>query len=140
MDCSSIYRSFEVAKNGKEQEMENSPVSITGIHVVLECFICGQKVMIQGIPRACGAESRMLAVCKDCDDRYLRVGVALVNPETKSVIVLMDEAFKIIFNEPVPEHRILYTDTKLLKRICAFYKATRQERAKSVKGPWILPN
>lgn len=53
--------------------------------------------------------------CNACKEKYLKEGVMLINPETGSLAVLKEEAFKRMFNVPIPVHGIAYTEEKVVK-------------------------
>jgi hypothetical protein len=53
--------------------------------------------------------------CDVCKDKYLKEGVMLINPETGSLAVLKKEAFKRMFNVPVPVHMIAYAEEKVVQ-------------------------
>jgi len=48
------------------------------------------------------------AVCKECEETYLSVGIMLIDPDTVALSVIKEEAFKRIFTIPVPSERIAF--------------------------------
>lgn len=55
--------------------------------------------------------------CKECQDKYLKDGVLIINPETCSLVVMKTEAFTRIFDKPAPPHHIAFCDEELLRRL-----------------------
>lgn len=53
-------------------------------------------------------------VCKKCEKKYLKEGVMLMNPETGALVVIKVEAFKRIFDKPVPPKHICFTEQAVL--------------------------
>ena len=82
----------------------------------------------------------MLSICGDCKKKYLDVGVALVNPETESVIVIMDGAFKSIFNQPLPEQKIIRVEEEVIEQIYTLFKIFQVDIWKGEKSEQILKN
>jgi hypothetical protein len=56
------------------------------------------------------------SVCDKCKEKYLKKGVMLVNPETGSLVVLKEEAFKRIFDKPI-SRRIYFAREDVLERL-----------------------
>ena len=79
-------------------------------------------------------------ICEECRLKYLTAGVALVNPETGSVIVLRDEVFQAIFDHPVPEDKIAYAEEHVLDQIAAVYKAVHESESPARQGAQGLLN
>ena len=110
---------------------------------IRDCLICGRGVACDtlrtsSILLSCH-ESTTLMICESCREEYLARGVALVNPETESVIVIMDDAFRAIFHEPLPEQKIIYTEEEVLQRIHAVF-AGRGEKNRAAPSEPVLLN
>lgn len=58
-------------------------------------------------------------VCDECKEKYLSVGVMLINPENGKLSVIKDEAFKRIFNKPIPSGKIAFADDEVLNMLQA---------------------
>lgn len=56
-------------------------------------------------------------VCEKCEEKYLSVGVLIIDPETGSVAVLKDEAFKEHFTIPIPEGKIVFMHEADMKTV-----------------------
>lgn len=56
-------------------------------------------------------------VCDECREKYLKQGVLLVNPDNGRLVVIKDEAFNKMFDQPIPEGKIAYTDDQVLDKI-----------------------
>ena len=56
-------------------------------------------------------------VCKACRKKYLKKGVMLIDPTTGALVVIKDEAFKRIFNKPIPKQKIAFTDAEVLGKL-----------------------
>ena len=125
------------AKRGEEFTKQDE------IRFVRDCLICRRGVAFDtsrssSIPTSCH-ESTTLVICEYCREEYLARGVALVNPETESVIVIMDDAFRAIFDEPLPEQKIIYTEEEVLQQIHAVF-AGRGEKNKATRSDPVLLN
>lgn len=121
-----------------------TPRGQDGISFAHPCIVCGRRVVFgpsKSDPILMpGDGSEILAICEDCKEKYLSIGVALVNPETESIIILMDEAFKAIFHEPIPEQRIIYAEEEVLERIQAAFTIALQQGSRIVNGEQVLLN
>lgn len=106
------------------------------------CLIC-RRGLVQETAIGCMNAMGMrrppgINICRDCRDRYLSLGVALVNPETESVIVIMDSAYKVIFNEPIPEDKIVRVEEELIEQLYTVFQMFRREEAFSKeKQMWL---
>ncbi len=109
----------------------DSPLREQGRSFLYHCLICRRGLVQEtpidcinamGVPRPPG-----INICRDCRDRYLSLGVALVNPETESVIVIMDSAYKVIFNEPIPEDKIVRVEEELIEQLYTVFQTFRRE-------------
>jgi hypothetical protein len=88
---------------------------------IRECLICKRGVAWEmgRTPLKSQPDDKVViqAICEDCRKKYLPVGVALVNPDTESIVVVMDETFKSILVDSVADPRIIFTGVKFLERI-----------------------
>lgn len=57
------------------------------------------------------------AVCDDCKAKYLDKGVMLINPQTCRLSVIKDEAFKRIFDKPLPPKKIAFCDEEVFVQL-----------------------
>lgn len=55
--------------------------------------------------------------CDECKEKYLSIGVMLINPETGSLAIIKDKTFSIMFNQKVPKHKIAFVDEELIQKI-----------------------
>ena len=111
---------------------------------VRECLICKRGVVLDVAiaPAKSPSEDRLAshAICGDCRRKYLPVGVALVNPDTDSIVVVMDEAFKTLFADSCADPRIVYTGVRLLERIHEIFGASTNEEDEEPGDQRILVN
>ena len=102
-----------------------------------QCIICGGdtgEIALLGAAYKGEAPRKMLLgvePCKQCREKYLTVGVLLVEADqrevknkmqhipTGKVTVLKDEAFTRIFDKPIPPKKICYVEIGLLDKIGA---------------------
>lgn len=56
-------------------------------------------------------------VCDACKKKYLNKGVMLINPETGSLVVIKDEAYKRIVNKPIPKSKIAFAEETVLMKL-----------------------
>ena len=56
-------------------------------------------------------------VCDKCKKQYLSVGVLLINPQTGSLLILKDSAFKRLFSIPIPVNKITFAEEEVIDRI-----------------------
>ena len=54
--------------------------------------------------------------CDKCRKQYLKDGVLMME-QTGRLVVLKDEAFKRLFNKPVPKGKVCFVEEGLLDRI-----------------------
>ena len=64
--------------------------------------------------------------CGECKEKYLKVGVMLINPETGSLAVLKDEAFVRLFNAPIPARKIAFAVEGVVQQLIASQNAPQQ--------------
>jgi hypothetical protein len=81
-----------------------------------------------------------LSICNECQEKYLRLGVALVNPENDSAIVLMDEAYSALFSEPIPKQRIIHVKEELLEEVHALFRDFKEYENRLALGKTPLEN
>ena len=108
------------------------------------CYLCKGVVPSEG-----GGEvsiridhngAMVLRICQECQEKYLRLGVALVNPENDSAIVLMDEAYSALFSEPIPKQRIIHVKEELLEEVHALFRDFKEYENRLALGKTPLEN
>lgn len=57
------------------------------------------------------------SLCDKCKETYLKKGVMMVNPETGSLVVIKDSAYKRIFDKNLPKEKIAFADEELITRL-----------------------
>jgi ABC-type iron transport system FetAB ATPase subunit len=90
--------------------------------------------------RIAHGESIALSVCSECQEKYLSLGVALVNPENDSAIVLMDEAYSALFSEPIPRQRIIHVKEELLEQIHGLFRDFKEYENRLALNDTFLEN
>jgi len=55
--------------------------------------------------------------CDKCRKKYLTKGVMLLCPDTGSLLVLKESAFKRLFNKPIPKGKICFTEQAVLDNL-----------------------
>lgn len=55
--------------------------------------------------------------CTECKEKYLTIGVMLINPKTCSLAIIKDEAFIKMFNKKLPKHKIAFADEEIIEKI-----------------------
>jgi hypothetical protein len=85
-------------------------------------------------------ESSLAGVCKHCRETYLSIGVALVNPETQSVMVITEEAFKAIFDEPIPEEKIVRVEEAVIEKVYELFLISQETRASFARARQAMAN
>ena len=53
--------------------------------------------------------------CDKCREKYLKEGVLLINPETCSLVILKNEAFKRMFNTVIPKGKICFAEEGIIQ-------------------------
>jgi len=102
---------------------------LTRLTFVRDCLVCKQGAAFENPQEhSDSVEDLSLKVCPDCQEHYLTVGVALINPKTGSVLVIADEAFTAIFNQPLPETKIACVEEEVLQRVHAVFRPPRSLR------------
>lgn len=61
-------------------------------------------------------------VCKECEEKYLKIGILFINPETGSIAVVKEEAVKGFMKPPellarVLKERKCFTDEAFIQRL-----------------------
>lgn len=56
-------------------------------------------------------------VCPDCREKYLKVGTMLINPETLSIVVIVDDMFTQLFGRSPPSQKIAFADEDVIQWI-----------------------
>ena len=91
------------------------------------CPICGKEngeILLLGHNKGKKAEmhSMTLNPCDDCKEKYLKIGVCLIEMGDNQIVnlaVIKDEAFKNIFNTAISKGKIAMVEPGLLKKIGA---------------------
>jgi len=101
-------------------------------YVTIElCPICGGDtgalLMNKRLQKSFGKHTvNPRTTCGECKEKYLEVGVLLINPETGSLAVLKDEAFVRLFNTPVPAGKIAFAAESVVQQLIASQSAPQQ--------------
>jgi|MudIll2142460700_1097286.scaffolds.fasta_scaffold246247_2 hypothetical protein len=114
------------------EKREEGIKQATQLTFVRDCLVCKQGAAFeypQGYSNS--VDDLSLTVCPDCQEHYLTVGVALINPRTGSVLVIADEAFTAIFSEPIPESKVACVEEEVLQRVHAVFRPPRSLRDES---------
>ena len=127
----------------RTKDSETLP-EVSEVKFIQYCLICRRGVVSE-TPKGSSIflsknRSVLLSICGDCKKKYLDVGVALVNPETESVIVIMDGAFKSIFNQALPEQKIIRVEEEVIEQIYTLFKIFQVDIWKGEKSEQILKN
>jgi len=95
------------------------------------CIICGEEtgeIALLGDHYQGEAPRHMVTDVKPCDKcykKYLKQGVLLVEAEQKgnkqtptgSVTVIRDEAFKMVFQAEIPDHKVVMVEVGILQML-----------------------
>ena len=115
-----------------------------GISSVYTCLLCRNRIISNGAdtcsPLLAGKESSLVGVCENCQERYLSIGVALVNPESESVIVVTEEAFRNMFDQPIPEQRIVYAEDSVIEKVYGLFLVSQKARASFARARQFMLN
>jgi hypothetical protein len=101
-------------------------------YVTIElCPICGGDtgalLMNKRLHKTFGKQTvNPRTTCGECKEKYLKLGVMLINPETGSLAVLKDEAFVRLFNTPVPAGKIAFAAESVVQQLIASQSAPQQ--------------
>lgn len=57
------------------------------------------------------------SVCDNCRKTYLKKGTMIINPQTGSLVVLKDTAFRRVFKKPIPANKIVFAEEGVLNRL-----------------------
>lgn len=71
-------------------------------------------------------------VCEKCRSKYLGKGVMMINPQTGSIVVIKEEAFKRLFNKPIPQGKIAFAEEEVLSRLMQAEKQSKEKKLKEV--------
>ncbi len=108
------------------------------------CLLCRNRVIMQGSDHLSSLlgrrESAVVGICEICEERYLSIGVALVNPESESVIVVTEEAFRNMFDQPVPEQRIVYVGDSVIEKVYGLFLVSQEARANFTRARQFMLN
>jgi len=55
--------------------------------------------------------------CAECKEKYLSIGVMIINPKTGSLAIIKDEAYIRIFNPVLPKHKIAFADEAIIQKL-----------------------
>ena len=121
-----------------------SHTKIGEVQLTQRCYLCRGVVsseVVSGVSLRNAHNGPMtLSICRECQEKYLRLGVALVNPENDSAIVLMDEAYSALFSEPIPNQRIIHVKEELLEEIHGLFKDFKEYENRLALGETLLEN
>jgi len=108
------------------------------------CYLCRGVVssgVVSGVSVRIAHDKLMpLSICSECQEKYLSLGVALVNPENDSAIVLMDEAYSALFSEPIPKQRIIHVKEELLEEVHALFRNFKEYENRLALNDTLLEN
>ncbi len=108
------------------------------------CLLCGNRAIPHGVDRCPSLPARkksaVVGICEICQERYLSIGVALVNPESQSVIVVTEEAFRNMFDQPVPEQRIVYVEDSVIEKVYGLFLVSQEARASFTRARQFMLN
>ena len=132
-------------RDGKLRIRPNQPhPRIAETQLAQHCYLCRGVVsseVVSGISvRIAHSESNSLRICSKCQEKYLSLGVALVNPENDSAIVLIDEAYSALFSEPIPKQRIIHVKEELLEEVHALFRDFKEYENRLALGETLLRN
>ena len=108
------------------------------------CYLCRGVVsseVVSGVSVRIAHDKLMpFSICSKCQEKYLSLGVALVNPENDSAIVLMDEAYSALFSEPIPKQRIIHVKEELLEQIHGLFRDFKEYENRLALNDTLLEN
>ncbi len=108
------------------------------------CYLCRGVVsseVVSGVSVRIANDKLMpFSICSKCQEKYLSLGVALVNPENDSAIVLMDEAYSALFSEPIPRQRIIHVKEELLEQIHGLFRDFKEYENRLALNDTLLEN
>jgi hypothetical protein len=102
------------------------------------CLLCRYRAVTDDADIS--GDSLLAGVCRHCQETYLSVGVALVNPETQSVMVITESAFMAIFDQPIPEQRIVRVEEAVIEKVYGLFLVSQEARASFVRARQALAN
>jgi len=110
-----------------------SRARIAGVSSIHMCLLCKYREVTSGadfdLTPGERSESLLAGVCRHCQETYLSIGIALVNPETQSVMVITEEAFKAIFDQPIPEQKIIRVEEEIIEKVYGLFLVFQEARA-----------
>ena len=117
---------------------------IAGVSSIRMCLLCRYREVpddadIGSAPLE-RSESLLSGVCKHCQETYLSRGVALVNPESQSVMVITEEAFKAIFDQPIPEQKIIRVEEEIIEKVYGLFLVSQEARANIARARRAMMN
>ena len=119
-------------------------VRIAGVSSIHMCLLCRYRAVADhaGIGSAPLERSKSLlsGVCKHCQETYLSVGVALVNPESQSVMVITEAAFKAIFDQPIPEQKIVRVEEEIIEKVYGRFLVSQEAKANIARARRAMVN
>lgn len=103
------------------------------------CILCGEDkgdIVLLGSAYKEKAPMRMLVdaiPCEDCRKKYLETGVMLVEATqdgaiTGKVTVILDEAFKSIFQAEIPSGKIAVISEEAMDDLTKLFKETEEKK------------
>jgi len=90
---------------------------------ISKCVICGKgknEIALLGAKYKGQAPMHMVTSpepCAKCRKKYLAQGTMMLNPQTGSLTVLKDKAFKKMFNVPIPKGKIAFAEEEVLSKL-----------------------
>jgi hypothetical protein len=63
-----------------------------------------------------------------------------VNPETQSVMVITESAFKAIFDQPVPEQRIVRVEESVIEKVYGLFLVSEEAKANIARARQAMVN
>lgn len=92
------------------------------VRIVKDCMICQREVILlakknmkDDLPEN---NVTLPKVCEECNEKYLKLGVLLINPDNGNFVVVKNSAFKKIFaNTPIPIKKIAFAEQNVIETI-----------------------
>ena len=117
---------------------------IAGVSSIHMCLLCRYRVVTDGADIDSAplerSESLPVGVCRHCQETYLSIGVALVNPESQSVMVITEEAFKAIFDQPIPEQKIVRVEEAVIEKVYGLFLVSQEAKANIARARRTMLN
>ena len=141
---SRLARDLRQGDNQLRLRPNQSHPKIGEAQLTQHCYLCRGIIsseVVNGISVKIAHDKLMaLSICSKCQETYLSLGVALVNPENDSAIVLMDEAYSALFSEPIPKQRIIHVKEELLEEVHALFRDFKEYENRLALGKTPLEN